>query len=73
MRLKEIKKIVKENKPWTDLFERWDRTGVDPFAEKLVSFSIRKENHIKLKKIAKSRGISMSDIIDDLIESAKIE
>ncbi|MBU0898647.1 MAG: hypothetical protein KKB03_03140 [Nanoarchaeota archaeon] len=68
MSLQEINKIVKENKKWTNLFERWDRTGIDPFEEKLVSFSIKKMNHEKLKTIAKMHHTSMSDIIDDLIE-----
>lgn len=63
-----IKKIIKENKKWTDRFAEWDRTGVDPFAEKLVSFSLKEKNHLKLKKIAHESGKSMSDIVDDLIE-----
>ena len=66
---KEIRRILKENKKWIDMFEKWDRTGIDPFSEKKVCFSIKDINHHKLKKIAKTQKISMSDIIDNLIES----
>jgi len=65
---KDIKKVMKEDEKWTNLFERWDRTGIDPFAEKKVTLSIREENHVRLKDIARKRGKSMSDIVDNLIE-----
>ena len=68
---REIERIVKENKKWTDKLEKWDRTGIDPFAETLVSFSIKEENHQKLKRIAKARNESMSNIIDSLIEETE--
>ena len=65
---KEIRKVIKENKEWTDVLAEWDKSGVDPFAEKLVSFSIKGKNHLKLKKIARKRKKSMSDVVDELIE-----
>ena len=60
--------VIKDNKMWTDRFAEWDETGIDPFVEKVVSFSIKEKNHIKLKRISQEKKESMSDIVDLLIE-----
>ena len=65
----DIRRIMREDKDILEMFRLWDETGIDPFEEKVVSLSIRKANHEKLKSIASERGTSMSNIVDELVDS----
>ena len=67
----DILRIMREDKDILEMFRLWDETGIDPFEEKVVSLSIRKVNHEKLRSIASERKVSMSSIVDEFIEDNK--
>ena len=68
MRLKDIERIMRENKKYTDMLEEYDRTGKFPLEKIRRSFTLKRMNFDKLKKTSKDKGESMSDMLDDLID-----
>ena len=64
----DIEKILVKYKKYTDAFEEFDRTGKWPLQKIRRSFTIRQGNYQKLKKEAAKRKMSMSDLLDELIE-----
>ena len=68
MRLKELKRIMRENERYALILEEYDKTGKNPLKKTRQSFTIKRMNHERLKKEAKIRRESMSDILDELIE-----
>ncbi len=68
MRLKEIERIMRENKKYTDILEEYDRTGKFPLDKIRRSFTLKRMNFDKLKKTSDKKGESMSDLLDVLID-----
>ena len=64
----DIRRIMKENKKFTDMLEYYDRTGRFPLQKIRRSFTLKEINITKLKEMSKKTGKSMSDILDDFIE-----
>ena len=65
---REIERIIRENKKFTDMLEEYDRTGKFPLDKIRRSFTIRRITINKLKGMSRQSGKSMSDIIDKLVE-----
>lgn len=65
---RDIKRIMKENERYAQMLEYYDRTGKWPLKKIRRSFTIRTINFEKLKEISRKTGMSMSDILDSLIE-----
>ena len=67
---KDMKKILKENDKYAKMLEYYDRTGRFPLDKIRRSFTLKEMNITKLKGMSKKSGKSMSDILDELIETA---
>ena len=68
MRWKEIERIMKENEKWLNMLEEYDRTGKLPLERVRRSFTLKRMNYDKLRRIARERNEKMSRILDRLIE-----
>ncbi|MBI4173502.1 MAG: hypothetical protein HY519_02165 [Candidatus Aenigmarchaeota archaeon] len=68
MRPPAIRRIIRENKRYTDMLEYYDRTGKLPLAKVRRSFTLRTMNIEALKSAAKATDKSMSGLLDELIE-----
>ena len=60
--------ILKRYKRFFDAFEKFDRTGEFPLEKIRRSFTITRGSYHKLKAEAARRRISMSELIDRMIE-----
>jgi len=67
---KDIEMIIVKYKKYIDAFEEFDRTGKWPLEKTRRSFTIQQAAYQKLKAEAKKRKMSMSDLLDELIENA---
>jgi hypothetical protein len=68
MQWKEIEKFLKDDEPFMQLLEYYDRTGKLPTKKLLRSFTIKQANFEKLKSAAAKRGTTMSRLLDEMIE-----
>ncbi len=68
MRLKDIERIMRENKKYTDMLEEYERTGEFPLEKIRRSFTLKRANVNKLKRSSKEKGEIMSDLLDGLID-----
>jgi hypothetical protein len=66
----EIRRIMKENKKYTDMLTYYDRTGRFPLKKIRRSFTLKEMNITKLKELSKRTGKSMSDLLDEFIEKS---
>ena len=65
----EIRRIMKENEEYTKILEDYDKTGEFPLDKIRRSFTLKRINIKRLKKTSEKTKKSMSDILDELIES----
>jgi len=65
---REIRRIMKENEKFTDMLEYYDRTGKQPWRKIRRSFTLRRMTVEKLAETSRRTGVSMSDIIDQLVD-----
>ena len=65
----ELRRIMKEDRKFTDMLEEYDRTGEFPLDKVRRSFTLRKMTMNKLKKVSRKTGKSMSAIIDSVVEN----
>lgn len=65
---KEIRKVLEENKKYTDMFEEYDRTGVFPLEKTRRSFTLKQRTVQRLKELSMKSGKNMSEYIDFLID-----
>jgi len=66
---REIKRIMEDNEKYAKMLEEYDRTGKFPLEKVRRSFTLKRMSLRKLKEMSKETGKSMSDIIDDLVDS----
>ena len=59
---------MKENEKFTDMLEYYDRTGKQPWRKIRRSFTLRRMTVEKLAETSRRTGVSMSDIIDQLVD-----
>ena len=64
----DIRRIMKEDKRFTDMLEEYDRTGEFPLDKVRRSFTLRKMTMSKLKRVSGKTGKSMSAIIDNVVD-----
>ena len=68
---RDIRRVMKDNKKYTDMLEYYDRTGRFPLEKIRRSFTLKEMNVAGLKQMSKKTGRSMSGILDELIEDAQ--
>ncbi|MBI2676266.1 MAG: hypothetical protein HYX24_07440 [Candidatus Aenigmarchaeota archaeon] len=66
---REIDRIMKENRRYTEMLEYYDRTGKFPLGKTRRSFTLKEMSISKLKEVSKKSGKSMSSLLDMLIEN----
>lgn len=72
MQWKDVERTLKENGRWLALVEYYDRTGRLPARKITRSFTLKQANFDRLKQEAARRGISMSALLDGMIEDIGI-
>ncbi|MBM3309415.1 MAG: ribbon-helix-helix domain-containing protein [Candidatus Altiarchaeales archaeon] len=65
---KEIRKLLKENEKYNNMFERYDQTRKLDLDKVRRSFTIRESSYRRLKELSESTGKSMSSLLDRMIE-----
>lgn len=65
---REIRRIMEENDRYAKMLEEYDRTGRLPIEKIRRSFTIKRMTAEKLKMMSEKTGMSMSDIIDEMVE-----
>jgi hypothetical protein len=66
---RDIERIMDKNEKFARMLEEYDRTGEFPLEKVRRSFTLKRISVKKLKEMSKSTGKSMSDILDELVDS----
>ena len=69
MPLQDVERIIKKNKKYFDMLEEYDRTRRLPIEKMRRSFTLKRMTINKLKTISRETGISMSKLIDILVDT----
>jgi len=71
MRSKDIERVMKRVRPFAEILEDYDRTGVWPLRKVRKNFTLEARAASRLEKLAKERGLSQSDLLDEMILEGK--
>lgn len=67
----DIKRIMEKNEKYAEMLEEYDRTGKLPIEKIRRSFTLRRMTVSRLRRLARERHMSMSDLIDELVASQR--
>lgn len=65
---KEIDRIMARVRPWAEVLEEYDRTGVWPLRKVRKNFTLESRTARRIEEMAKERGISQSGLLDELVQ-----
>lgn len=66
---RDIERIMKKNEKYAKMLEEYDKTGHLPIEKIRRSYTLKRMTVDKLKSLAKAKGMSMSDLIDELVSN----